>query len=89
MRWWRMALGTALLTWVLGTAYLQARRRGRNLGIVRLGGLLVAAAALFFGVAALVPRPPMSLSAASEMVVASLALLAAAVALVLWRGFRG
>ncbi len=85
MRWWRLALGIALLVWVLGTAYRQARRRGRDLG---LAVLLVGAAALLFTAAAFVPRPPMPLAASKLLVVASVVMLGAAVALVLWRGFR-
>ena len=36
MRWWRLALGGALLLWVVGTAYRQARKRDRELGLAVL-----------------------------------------------------
>jgi len=85
VRWWRLALGAAVLIWVLGTAYRQARRRGRDLG---LAVLLVGMAAVLFGGAAFVPRPPMPLLASKLLVVGSVILLAGAMAVVLWRGFR-
>ena len=85
MRWWRLTFGALLLVWVLGTAYVQARQRGRNIGlaIVFFGG-----AVFLFATAALVPRPPMASGTASVMVVAAIALLALAMAVMLWRGFR-
>ena len=85
MRWWRLALGGALLLWVLGTAYGQARRRDRELG---LAVLLLASAVCMFAAAALVPRPPMPLAAASLLVVGSVVMLGAAMGVLLWRGFR-
>ncbi len=82
---WRLLLGGALLVLVLGTAYLQARRRGRALGAaVLLAGL----GALAFATAALVPRPPMTIVASNIMVVASVAMFAAAMAILVLRGFR-
>lgn len=85
MRWWRLVFGALLLVWVLGTAYVQARQRGRDIGlaIVFFGG-----AVFLFATAALVPRPPMATGTASVMVVAAIALLALAMAVMLWRGFR-
>ncbi len=85
MRWWRLALGGALLAWLLGTAYVQARRRDRELGVAVL---LFGAAATVFIVAALVPRPPMTAAAASFLVIGSVVLLGAAIGVVLFRGFR-
>ncbi len=85
MRWWRLALGGALLAWVLGTAYRQARKRDRELG---LAVLLFGAAVVMFALAALAPRPPMPDSAAAGLVVGSIIVLGAAFAVVLWRGFR-
>jgi hypothetical protein len=74
-----------LLILVLGTACLQARRRGRALGAaVLLAGLGV----LVFASAALTPRPPMTILAAKIMVVGSVMMLAAAMAVLLARGFR-
>lgn len=86
MRWWRLALGAGVLIWVLGTAYRQARRRGRELG---LAVLFLGAAVFLFAAAAFVPRPPMSLSAASGLIIASVILMGAAMTVVLCRGFRG
>jgi len=85
VRWWRLALGGALLAWVLGTAYQQARRRGRELGGAVL---LLAAALLSFAAAALVPRPPLTDLASVVLVIASLLFLALAMGLLLMRGFR-
>jgi hypothetical protein len=82
---WRLLLGGALLTLVLGTAYFQARKRGRALGTaVLLAGLGI----LAFAAAALVPRPPMTVFASKIMVVASVAMFAGAMAVLLARGFR-
>lgn len=83
---WRVILGVALLLWVLGVAYFQARRRGRPVGsaLLFLGGAI-----LSFGAAAFLPRPPMSDVLAQDLVIASVALLALSMALVLLRGFRG
>ncbi len=85
MRWWRLALGGALLAWVLGTAYSQARKRDRELGAAVL---LLGTAIFMFAAAALVPRPPMPVAVASVLVVGSIVMLAAAMGVVLWRGFR-
>ncbi len=85
MRWWRLALGAALLLWVLGTAYYRARRRGRELG---LAVLLVGGGIILFGAAALAPRPPMSVAVSKLMVVGSVILLGMAMVVILWRGFR-
>lgn len=85
MRWWRLALGGALLAWVLGTAYVQARKRNRDLGTAVL---LLGCAIFMFAAAAMVPRPPMTVLVSSLLVIASVMLLAAAMAVVLWRGFR-
>lgn len=86
MRWWWLASGGAVLVWVLGTAYSQARRRGRKVGSALV---LLALAAVLFATAGLTPwsqQTPPSYPAA--MVVASIALLALSMAVVLWRGFR-
>ena len=50
--------------------------------------LLLGAAAIMFVVASLAPRPPMTTALATVLVVGCVAVLAGAVALVLWRGFR-
>jgi len=75
-----------VLIWVLGTAYRQARKRGRELG---LAVLFLGAAVFFFAAAAFVPRPPMSLMASKILVVASVVSTGVAMTVVLWRGFRG
>ena len=86
MRWWRFGLGGALRAWVLGTAYFQARRRGRNIG---LAVLLFAAAAIAFVIASLYPWPAQIPPAyPSALIVASIALLALSMAVILWRGFH-
>lgn len=85
MRWWRLALGGFLLVWVLGTAYVQARQRGRSIG---LAILFFGGAIFLFAAAALVPRPPMEAGTASVLVVAAIVSLAMAMAVMLWRGFR-
>jgi hypothetical protein len=85
VRWWRLALGGALLLWVVGTAYRQARKRDRELG---LAVLLLGSAVCMFLAAALVPRPPMPLAVSSLLVVGSIVMLGAAMGVVLWRGFR-
>ena len=85
MRLWRLALGGALLLWVLGTAYRQARKRDRELG---LAVLLFGSAVFMFLAAALVPRPPMPVPVASLLVVGSIVTLGAAMGVVVWRGFR-
>lgn len=85
MRWWRLAVGAALLIWVLGTAYSQARKRGRRVGLA----ILFSGSAVFlFAAAALVPRPPMSETGAVVLVVGSLVSVGLAMAVVLSRGFR-
>jgi heme A synthase len=85
VRWWRLAAGGAILAWVLGVAYHQARRRNRELGAAVV---LVGLAILMFVTGALAPRPPMPLELASILVVGSIVVLGGAMALVLWRGFR-
>ena len=85
MRWWRLAAGGAVLLWVLGTAYRQARKRGRDLGAAVV---LVGVAVFMFAVGALAPRPPLSAEWASVLVVGSVVMLGMAMAVVLWRGFR-
>jgi hypothetical protein len=82
---WRLILGAALLLWVLGVAYFQARRRGRR---IELALVFLAGAILAFGTAAFAPRPPVSDALAQALVVVSVALLAASMAVVLLRGFR-
>lgn len=84
MRWWHLGLGGALLVWILGTAYLQARRRGRKIGPALL---FLGASVFLFAAAALVPRPPLSAGLASLFTIASIVSLALAMAVVLWRGF--
>ena len=82
---WRLLLGGTLLLLVLGTAYLQARRRGRALG----AAVLLAGLGIFMFVAAgLVPRPPMTAPAASMLVVGAIVMLAGAMSVLLLRGFR-
>lgn len=85
MRWWRFALGGALLAWVLVTAYRRARARDRKLGSAVL---LVGTAIAMFAAAAVVPRPPMTITLAAVFVVGSIAALAGAIAVVLSKGFR-
>jgi hypothetical protein len=85
MRWWRLALGAALLAWVLGTAYLQAKRRGRKIGLALL---LLAAGLLLFGAGSLLPMPPLTTIASQALTVAAVALLALAMAVVLYHGFH-
>jgi len=85
VRWWKLALGAALLVWVLGTAYHQARRRGRDLGGAVL---LLGAALLSFLAAALVPRPLLTDFASVVLVIASVFFLALAMGVLLFRGFR-
>ena len=81
-----MGVGGALLAWVFGTAYFQARRRGRNVG---LAILLFAGAILLFVFASFFPWPQQVPSAyPSAMIVASIALLALSMAVILWRGFH-
>ncbi len=84
MRWWRAGLGVALLIWVLGAAAYQARRRGHRIG----SALVLFAGAVFcFLAAAFLPRPPVTDAEAGALVVASVALLALAMAVVLVQGF--
>jgi uncharacterized membrane protein HdeD (DUF308 family) len=70
---------------VLGTAYYRARRRNKDLGTVVL---MVGIAVFLFVVAAVVPRPPMTVEIASVLVVGSILLIGGAMGVVLWRGFR-
>ena len=85
MRWWRLGLGGALLAWVLATAYRRARSRGRQVG---LAALLLGTAVVMFVAASLAPRPPMTIALATVLIVGCIAVLAGAIALVLWKGFR-
>ena len=85
MRWWKLALGGALLAWVLGTAYRQARHRNRDVGIALL---MVGGAVFLFAAAAIAPRPPVTPAIAAVLVVGSILLIGGAMAVVLWRGFR-
>ena len=85
VRWWRFALGGALLAWVLATAYRRARARDRD---VALAVLLVGAAAVMFAVATFAPRPPVTIVLASALVIGSVVALAGAIAVVLSKGFR-
>ena len=82
---WRLILGAALLLWVLGAAYFQARRRGRRIGSALA---FLALAVLAFGMAALTPRPPLTDALAQALVIASVTCLALSMAVVLARGFR-
>ncbi len=75
-----------MLVWVLGTAYSQARRRRRNIGLALV---LFALGVGLFAMAALTPWPQqIPPSYPSAMVVASIALLGLSMAVVLWRGFH-
>jgi len=85
VRWWRLALGGTLLAWVLATAYRRARSRGRRVG---LAVLLLGTALAMFLAASFAPRPPMTIALATALIVGCIAVLAGAVALVLWGGFR-
>ncbi len=85
MRWWRFAIGGTLLAWVLATAYRRARARDRALG---LAVALLGAAVVMFLASAFAPRPPVSIVVASVLLVGSIAALAGAIAVVLWKGFR-
>ena len=84
MRWWRVGVSAALLVWVLGAASLQARRRGRRLGVALV---LLCLALLCFALAAFSPRPPLTEAAAKGLVILSVLLLALAMGVVLARGF--
>ena len=84
MRWWKLGLGAVLLLWVLGTAYLQARRRGRRIGPALL---LVGVAAFAFAAASVAPQPPLTPFAASLLAVTSITCIARAMAFILWKGF--
>ncbi len=84
MRWWRLAIGAGLLIWVLGAAYYQARKRGHRIGVALF---LLYLGVLCFVTAAFVPRPPVSDVEAKALVVASILLLALAMAVLLVRGF--
>ncbi len=86
MRWWRIGLGAALLIWVLGAAYYQARRRGHSIGSALV---LFGASVLCFLIAAFYPRPPVTDAISQELIVAAVVLLAAAMGIVLMRGFTG
>jgi len=81
VRWWRYALGGALLAWVLGIAYFQARRRGRRMGLA----LFLFGAAAFFFAASILPQSTLT---SQTMVISSIILLALSIAVALWRGFH-
>ena len=86
MRWWQLALGGALLAWVLGAAYFQARKRGRN---VSLALVLLAASVGMFVAAGFFPWSQKAApSYPSMLIVASIVCLALSMAVVLWRGFH-
>ncbi len=85
MRWWRFAIGGALLLWVVATAYRQARARHREMGCAVL---LAGAAVVAFVASAFAPRPPVTIELSMLLLAASIAALAGALALVLWKGFR-
>lgn len=81
-----MAGGVAVLIWVLGTAYVQARRRGRN---IVLAVVFLFAAAALFAVAAFYTWPQETPPAyPSAMIVGSIVCLALSMAVMLWHGFR-
>jgi hypothetical protein len=81
VRWLYYGMAGAVLIWVLGTAYIQARRRGRNIGLALL---FLAAAALLFTTAVV----PQSTVVSQVMVISSIVLLALAMGVVLYHGFR-
>jgi uncharacterized membrane-anchored protein YitT (DUF2179 family) len=85
VRYWQFGLGGALLVWILGTAYLQARRRRRRMGLALL---FLAAAVVCFAGAVFLPQPPLTATLSSALVVASIIALALAMAVILWHGFR-
>ena len=85
MRWWRFALGGALLAWVVVTAYRRARVRHRE---VSFAILLLAAAIVMFAAGALAPRPPVTIAISMALAMGSIAALAGAIAVILWKGFR-
>ena len=82
---WRVVGGIVLLLWVLGVAYYQAHRRGRNVG---LAILLLAGGLVSFLVAAFAPRPPITILLAQLLIILSVVLLALAILVVILRGFR-
>jgi len=83
--WWRLYLGGAVLVWVLATAYRRARARNRELG---LAVLLLGVGVTMFLASAFAPRPPVTIAMAAVLLVGSMAALAGAIAVVLWKGFR-
>lgn len=85
MRWWRLAATGALLLWVLGTAYLRARQRNRELG---LAVLLAGAGVIMIVSSALLPRPPVTVALASVLLVGAVMALAGSVMVILLKGFR-
>ena len=83
MRLWRLnwAPGILLLLWLVATAYLTARRRGRT-GLafaVPLVGICI----LCYVTAIFAPG-----TLATILIIASLSSLAAAIGLIFWQGFR-
>ena len=86
LRYWRTLLGSALVLWVLGTAWSLARRHGRR--EIVAGIPAAALGLLLFLFVSFTPRPPLTESAAADLLVISIALLAAGFAMVVWSGFR-
>jgi hypothetical protein len=85
VRYWQFGLGGALLVWILGTAYLQARRRGRRMGLALF---FLGVAVVCYAEAVFLPQPPFTPVFSSALVVASIIALALAMAVILWHGFR-
>ena len=86
MRLWRWAPGILLLLWLVATAYLAARRRGRA-GLA-FAFPLAGVAALCYLTAVFAPRPPVTVTLATVLIIASLSSLAGAIGLVFRQGFR-
>lgn len=86
LRYWKWMLGIALVIWLGGTAWMEARRRGRHAEGAALA-MLVGAVALFLA-AAFFPRPPMTQRLAILLLIASVALVAGAISYVVVQGFR-
>ncbi len=82
---WRVLIGVALLLWVLGVAYYQARRRGRRMEPALF---LLVVAGISFLAGAFWPRPPMPVQVAGFLTVASVILLALSLIVALARGFH-